>query len=172
MTTVETAWISATSSLIGALIGASAALGGKWFDDHRSRKAEQRQRGTDLILQFWEVTDRMWRFSHETVELEQQIDGGPDAESADPEEEPESEIWRARRAARSRPRLTEARNGWEEASAEAGRLLAHMRLLNLPFADEASELRLASARFDGGKSIEKRKEAVAAYEEAARSMTS
>lgn len=55
----------------------------------------------------------------------------------------------------------------EEANIEAGGLLGRMRLLNLPTAEAAKALRVGSAHFDGAKSIKKREQALAAYEEAA-----
>lgn len=148
--------------LVGALLGASAALVGKWIDGHYARKAERRQRAGDLLAQFWEVTDRMWRLCRRAAELEHWTTHPVD-ESPAPDEPSVSEAT----IADFHAQLAGVRSRLEEANIEAGGLLGRMRLLNLPTAEAAKALRVGSAHFDGAKSIKKREQALAAYEEAA-----
>ncbi|MFE6508322.1 hypothetical protein ACFVDI_14220 [Nocardioides sp. NPDC057767] len=162
---MDTAWISAASGFVGALVGAGAALGGKWLDAYFARKAERRRRAAELLEQFWEVTERMWRLGMEADELDHWIDGNPVGETRFPDEPPVSEqdhaVWRRE--------ASERRLGWTEANREAGILLGRMRLLNLPITEEAKALRAASVRSYGREKnpLVKRKEALETFEKAA-----
>lgn len=171
MAPVDTAWISAGSGLVGALVGASAALGGKWIDARHARRAEQRRQAADLLARFWEVTDRMWRLNAEADHLVQ-LDGAyPVGEHPDPSQPSASEEVHAD----WKRRAVEARQGVEEANNEAGVLLGRMRLMSLPIAEQAEALRFASSRHDyfSTAAATERTQALHAYEEAAsRLMTS
>ncbi|MGY0386324.1 hypothetical protein ACWZJV_05075 [Nocardioides sp. WG-D5] len=163
---MDPAWISAGSGLVGALVGASAALGGKWIDARHARKAEQRRQVDELLARFWEVTDRMWNhardaYSH-SLSIQQLPVGTPafDPEEAPPVSEEDHADWRRQRS--------EAHWLWGEANAEAGFLLGRMRLLKLSIAEAADTLRSTSALYDGKReSFGARDRALTAYEEAA-----
>lgn len=147
----------AIAGLVGALIGALAALGAQWLANMHERQAERRRQLVDLLSKHWDVCDQLWRVSMSaryTIE----------------------EMQAARQAGHSEliPELDERRRRELGESAardsEAGFLIAQMRLLKLPVAEKAAELR-KSSRFVSIKNSahlhDAREQALTAYEGAA-----
>ena len=168
MATVDTAWISAGSGLVGALVGASAALGGKWIDAHHARKGEKRRQTGELLAQFLEVTDRMWRLNEEADDISRDMGQFPVGEWRHPDVE-ESEVTDSEHLDRRR-QLRETYQRAREANAEAGVLLGRMQLLALSVANSAEDLRQASSFYSHRNEPEvttTRKKALDAYMKAA-----
>ncbi|MEU4449885.1 hypothetical protein AB0F44_01075 [Nocardioides sp. NPDC023903] len=163
---MDPAWISAGSGLVGAFVGACAALSGKWIDARHARKAEQRRQTDELLVRFWEIADRMWRLSEEGHFTIRTIDNLPVGEPAMPGAPPVSEEDHSVLAQQVR----DAYRAVREAEIEAGVLLGRMRLLSLPIAEYAVALRDASVHYHYNRdddAFSKRAAAVAAYEAAA-----
>ena len=157
--TTAIAWVSAGSGLVGALIGAAAALGGKWVDAHHVRKAEKRRQAEDLLARFWEAADRYWRTSkslRDTIE---------DIQAARGARHPVDELH-----ARRKSLLAEV----STAEVDARFLLARMRLNGWPIAVTAGSF-LAASRFevlvDPVSVHQMRETALAEFEEEARRLT-
>lgn len=172
MTTVEPTWIgsaiTASAGMVGALVGAGAALGGKWIDAHHARKAEKHRQTGELLAQFLEVTDRMWRLYQEADDITRDMAQFPVGEWRHPDID-ESEVTDAEHVDRQRQR-SEAYRGAREANVEAGVLLGRMQLLGLSVASSAEELRQASSYYshrDEPEVTAKRTEALDAYLKAA-----
>jgi hypothetical protein len=51
------------AGLGGALIGASAAVGGQMLANRHAREADRRREKVDLVAKFWDAADRLWRTS-------------------------------------------------------------------------------------------------------------
>lgn len=133
MTTVDPAWISAGSGLLGALVGAGTALAAKFVDTRHERAMESRRQVEDVLMRFWEAIDRGWRTHEATVYTigEMQIA----QEAGNPIEDLE---------ARRQSQLREV----AEAGQEARFLAARMRFLGWPIADTADALRIATGWVD------------------------
>lgn len=117
------------AGLLGAFIGASAALGGKWIDARHARKAEKRRQTDELLAKFWEATDRLWRASMSLWQTIQDIQAN--RQTRDPIDELEVR------------RLREIQEK-QDARIEARFLLARMRLLKLDVVTAAEALVKAS----------------------------
>lgn len=153
-------------------LGAGAALLSKRMDNAHARESERRRQNGELLAQFLEVTDRMWRLNQEWESLRVDIGQYPVGAWRHPDEE-DSEVGNAENLDRHR-RLSEAYEGAQKADAEAGVLLGRMQLLGLSVASPAEDLQRASAyyRYSGEPEVtRKREEALAAYMKAALPLT-
>ena len=166
------------SGLLGAAIGASAALGAQAMNNAHQRDTERQREVSDLLAQFWEAADRMWRHSGEyeslrrsaslaeaivrgTVVIQPLVDIPETREQRERREGYES-------AVRHRD---EARAAYVAADAEAGVLIGRMRLRAVAVTPEAIELRQCSRYVDERKSHvlhQRHDAALDAYESRAR----
>lgn len=164
--------ISGVTGLLGALIGAGAALFSKRMDAAHAREAERRRQIDELLAKFLEVTDRLWRLIQDVEDVRVDIGQYPLGAWRDPEEE-DSEVSSTEHLNRLR-RLSEANDGAQEADVEAGVLLGRMQLMGLSVASSAEDLRQASSYYSYSGEPEltgKRKKVLAAYMEAASPLT-
>lgn len=125
---MDPALISGGAGLLGAFLGASAALGGKLIDVRHARKAEQRRQTDELLASFWGATARLWYASIDLIATIQELQAKPSMALLD-------EL--KTRRLRETQRIDEART-------EAHFLLARMRLLRLGVVAAAEDLLEAS----------------------------
>lgn len=130
---MDPALISGGAGLAGALIGASAALGGKWIDVRHARKTERRRQTEDLIAKFWEATNRLFQASKDLRFTIEEIQASRDAKAS------------VDHLNAQRIRELEAR---KQAVTEVGLLHARMRLNQLGVAESAMKLIQASGYAD------------------------
>ncbi|MBG6095959.1 hypothetical protein [Nocardioides luteus] len=157
--TTAIAWVSAGSGLVGALIGAGSALGGKWVDAHHARKAEKRREANDLLARFWEAADRYWRTSKSLRDIVEDLQASRQA--GHPTDDLNV----------SRERAIAEMNS---AQLDARFLLAKMRLNGWPIARTAESLLVASqfkVLVDPASVHRMHTAALRAFEKEARAMT-
>jgi hypothetical protein len=152
------ACVTLLAGLGGALIGASAAIGGQWLDHRHQRRADRRRELVDLVARFWDSTDRLWTAERSLTYTIQDRIASREAGHMDRLQELDEK------------RLREIADK-TEADSEARFLLAQLRLLYPSVVDAASRLRDASANFafeDRAELDAQRQAALVAYEQAAR----
>jgi hypothetical protein len=145
------------AGLIGALIGATAALAGQWLTVRHQRRAQRRRELIDLVAKFWDSADRLWRASEgldTTVFSLLNVDkrNNPDA----------ARVYQERRIQQLADK--------HAAETEGRFLIAQMRLLYPKIAAEATALCDASLHFEQGRGDElraARQAALERYEQAA-----
>jgi hypothetical protein len=150
------------AALLGALIGAGAALGAQALSNRSEKETVLRGEKVQLVSQLWSACDRLWRV---TRALNYTIYDLVASRSAGHHE---------RLPALNERRLTEIAEK-HSAETDASFLTAQLRLLYPSIADEAATLLDASARHDvkAHRTYEdKRQVALEAFETAARKLVS
>jgi hypothetical protein len=144
--------------LLGALIGAGAALGAQTLSNRSSKEFAQRKERVDLVVHLWSACDCLWRatcsLDYTVYELMASQRAGHRDQLADLDDRRLSDIAQKHRA-----------------ETDAAFLTAQLRLLHPSLAPAAETLRIASTRHkveEHGKYEADRQAALEAFEVATR----
>lgn len=152
--------VTLIAGLGGALIGATAAVGGQILAHRQAREGEQRQELIELTARLWECADRLWRASEG---LEHAITGlmGSDRPGAED------------RRAHYEEQRQDTMQRHHDAETQGRFIAAQMRLRKLAIHQQATALLDASTLFEHHERDalrQRRDRAVGEYEAAAQSL--